>query len=333
MLVEPWVWWVTVLVLTAVIVVDLVVQLRNPHEPTFKESAIQSAVYMSVALGFAWFVGQAWGGQYGAEYLAGFITEKSLSVDNLFVFLIIFTQFAVPRKLQSQALLIGIVIALVLRGIFIAVGATAINAFSWVFYLFGAFLIYTAVMLIWDTFHEAHDDKVPGGKLMEFIRKRVPSTDEFHGNRLTIMRGGKRLATPLLFVMISIGATDVLFALDSIPAVYGLTEEAYIVFTANAFALLGLRQLYFLLSGLMQRLKYLGIGLSIILAWIGVKLVFHALHKNELPFINGGEYVKWVPEISTNLSLSVILFTLFVTTVASLWATRNQKEPSAIDQV
>ncbi|MEY4435039.1 MAG: hypothetical protein RIR16_1079 [Actinomycetota bacterium] len=333
MLVEPWVWWVTVLVLTAVIVVDLVVQLRNPHEPTFKESAIQSAVYMSVALGFAWFVGQAWGGQYGAEYLAGFITEKSLSVDNLFVFLIIFTQFAVPRKLQSQALLIGIVIALILRGIFIAVGATAINAFSWVFYLFGAFLIYTAVMLIWDTFHEAHDDKVPGGKLMEFIRKRVPSTDEFHGNKLTIIEGGKRLATPLLFVMISIGATDVLFALDSIPAVYGLTEEAYIVFTANAFALLGLRQLYFLLSGLMQRLKYLGIGLSIILAWIGVKLVFHALHKNELPFINGGEYVKWVPEISTNLSLSVILVTLFVTTVASLWATRNQKEPAATDQV
>lgn len=332
MLVEPWVWWVTVLVLTAVIVVDLVVQLRNPHEPTFKESAIQSAVYMSVALGFAWFVGQAWGGQYGAEYLAGFITEKSLSVDNLFVFLIIFTQFAVPRKLQSQALLIGIVIALILRGIFIAVGATAINAFSWVFYLFGAFLIYTAVMLIWDTFHEAHDDKVPGGKLMEFIRKRVPSTDEFHGNKLTIIEGGKRLATPLLFVMISIGATDVLFALDSIPAVYGLTEEAYIVFTANAFALLGLRQLYFLLSGLMQRLKYLGIGLSIILAWIGVKLVFHALHKNELPFINGGEYVKWVPEISTNLSLSVILVTLFVTTVASLWATRNQKEPAATDQ-
>jgi tellurite resistance protein TerC len=283
---------------------------------------------MSVALGFAWFVGQTWGGQYGSEYLAGFITEKSLSVDNLFVFLIIFTQFAVPRRLQSQALLIGIVIALVLRGIFIAIGATAINAFSWVFYLFGAFLIYTAVMLIWDTFHEAHEDKVPGGKLMQLIRNRVPSTDEYHGNKLTIIQNGKRMVTPLLFVMISIGATDVLFALDSIPAVYGLTEEAYIVFTANAFALLGLRQLYFLLSGLMERLKYLGVGLSIILAWIGIKLVFHALHKNELPFINGGEHVKWVPEISTNLSLSVILITLFVTTVASLWATRNKVEKS-----
>jgi len=279
---------------------------------------------MGLALAFTFVVGQLWGGQYAGEYLAGFITEKSLSVDNLFVFLIIFTQFAVPRALQSQALLIGIVVALVLRGIFIAVGAAAIAAYSWVFYLFGAFLVYTAVMLIWDTFHEAHQDKVPGGKLMQIVKRFYPTVDEYHGTKLTIVQQGKRYLTPLMLVMISIGATDVLFALDSIPAVYGLTDQAYIVFTANAFALLGLRQLYFLLSGLMQRLKYLGVGLSIILAWIGVKLVNHALHKNELPFINGGEHVEIIPEISTELSLGVIIVTLVITTVASLLVTRNK---------
>jgi tellurite resistance protein TerC len=279
---------------------------------------------MGLALAFTFVVGQLWGGQYAGEYLAGFINEKSLSVDNLFVFLIIFTQFAVPRALQSQALLIGIVVALVLRGIFIAVGAAAIAAYSWVFYLFGAFLVYTAVMLIWDTFHEAHQDKVPGGKLMQIVKRFYPTVDEYHGAKLTIVQQGKRYLTPLMLVMISIGATDVLFALDSIPAVYGLTDQAYIVFTANAFALLGLRQLYFLLSGLMQRLKYLGVGLSIILAWIGVKLVNHALHKNELPFINGGEHVEIIPEISTELSLGVIIVTLVITTVASLLVTRNK---------
>jgi len=318
------VWLVTIGVLVAVIVFDLIYQIRHPHEPTFKESAIQSAIYMGLALAFTFVVGQLWGGQYAGEYLAGFITEKSLSVDNLFVFLIIFTQFAVPRALQSQALLIGIVVALVLRGIFIAVGAAAIAAYSWVFYLFGAFLVYTAVMLIWDTFHEAHQDKVPGGKLMQIVKRFYPTVDEYHGTKLTIVQQGKRYLTPLMLVMISIGATDVLFALDSIPAVYGLTDQAYIVFTANAFALLGLRQLYFLLSGLMQRLKYLGVGLSIILAWIGVKLVNHALHKNELPFINGGEHVEIIPEISTELSLGVIIVTLVITTVASLLVTRNK---------
>jgi tellurite resistance protein TerC len=179
-------------------------------------------------------------------------------------------------------------------------------------------------MLIWDTFHEAHDDKVPGGKLMQIVKRFYPTVDEYHGTKLTIVQQGKRYLTPLMLVMISIGATDVLFALDSIPAVYGLTDEAYIVFTANAFALLGLRQLYFLLSGLMQRLKYLGVGLSIILAWIGVKLVNHALHKNELPFINGGEHVEIIPEISTELSLGVIIVTLIVTTVASLLVTRDK---------
>ena len=324
MYVEPWVWILTVVTLSTVILVDLIVQVRRPHEPTFRESAIQSVIYIGLAVAFTLVVSEVWGGQYGGEYIAGFITEKSLSVDNLFVFLIIFTQFKVPRKLQSEALLIGIAIALVLRGIFIAVGAAAIEAFSWVFYIFGAFLLYTAVMLIWDTFHKAEDDKVPGGKLVQFLTRRLPTVDEFHGTKLTIKIDGKRFITPLLLVMVSIGATDVLFALDSIPAVYGLTDEAYIVFTANAFALLGLRQLYFLLSGLMERLKYLGVGLSIILGWIGVKLVLHALHENELPFINGGQPLKEIPEISTELSLGVIIVTLIVTTVVSLIATSKK---------
>jgi tellurite resistance protein TerC len=245
-------------------------------------------------------------------------------VDNLFVFLIIFTKFRVPRHLQSEALLVGIVLALILRGIFIALGAAAIENFSWVFYLFGAFLLYTAILLVWDTFKEEEEDKVPGGKIVALIKTRFRTVDEFHGTKLTIIQKGKRYITPLLLVMVAIGFTDLLFALDSIPAVYGLTSEPYIVFMANAFALLGLRQLFFLLSGLMERLKYLGVGLSIILGWIGVKLVIHALHKNELPFINGGEPIKVIPEITTELSLGVIVSTLILTTIISLIATSGE---------
>ena len=307
------------------IVGDLIVQIRRPHEPTFRESAIQSVIYVSLGLLFTFLVWGVWGGQYGSEYIAGFITEKSLSVDNLFVFLIIFTQFQVPRKLQSQALLVGIVIALVMRGMFIAAGAAIIETFSWAFYIFGAFLIWTSVKLMVETLgNKAEEAHVQGEGIVGLIKLRFPTTDEYHGTRLTIVQNGRRLLTPLFLVMVAIGFTDLLFALDSIPAIYGLTKEPYLVFTANAFALLGLRQLYFLLSGLMERLKYLGVGLSIILGWIGVKLVIHAMHKNELPFINGGEHITWVPEISTELSLGVILITLVVTTVWSLRATKNE---------
>jgi tellurite resistance protein TerC len=211
-----------------------------------------------------------------------------------------------------------------MRGIFIAIGAALIEQFSWVFYIFGLFLAYTAVMLIIDTFKADHDgEKVPGGKITEWIKKFIPTVDEYHDGKLSIVQNGKRFLTPMALVLVAIGLTDALFALDSIPAVYGLTNQAYIVFTANAFALMGLRQLYFLLSGLMQRLRYLGVGLAIILAWIGFKLVMHALHVNELPFINGGEHIKWAPEISTELSLGVIFTTLIVTTVISLWKTRS----------
>jgi tellurite resistance protein TerC len=325
--VEPWIWFLSVGIISLVILLDLIVQIKKPHEPTFKESAIQYTVYFGLALMFTLVVNEVWGSRFGGEYLAGYITEWSLSVDNLFVFLIIFTKFRVPRHLQSEALLVGIVLALILRGIFIALGAAAIENFSWVFYIFGAFLLYTAVLLVWDTFKEQDEDKVPGGKVVALIKSRFRTVDEYHGTKLTIIQKGKRYITPLLLVMITIGFTDLLFALDSIPAVYGLTSEPYIVFMANAFALLGLRQLFFLLSGLMERLKYLGVGLSIILGWIGVKLVIHALHKNELPFINGGEYVKAVPEISTELSLGVIISTLVITTVVSLIATSKEKTP------
>ena len=330
MVVAPWVWQLSIGLITLVILGDLIYQIRKPHEPTFKESAIQSVIYIGLALLFTFLVTEVWGARFGGEYLAGFITEKSLSVDNLFVFLVIFTKFAVPRRLQSQALLIGIVLALILRGIFIAAGAAAIERFSWVFYIFGFFLLYTAVLLIWDTLKAgSHDEKVPGGKATAFIKRHFPTVDEYHGSKLTIVQNGKRFITPLMLVMIAIGMTDLLFALDSIPAVYGLTNEPYIVFMANAFALMGLRQLYFLLSGLMERLKYLGVGLAIILAWIGVKLVIHALHKNELPFLNNGEAIKAIPEISTDLSLGFILLTLVVTTVVSLIATSEKRTGSA----
>jgi tellurite resistance protein TerC len=330
MFVAPWVWQLSIGLITLVILGDLIYQIRKPHEPTFKESAIQSVIYIGLALLFTFVVTEVWGSRFGGEYLAGFITEKSLSVDNLFVFLVIFTKFAVPRRLQSQALLIGIVLALILRGIFIAAGAAAIERFSWVFYIFGFFLLYTAVLLIWDTLKAgSHDEKVPGGKATAFIKRHFPTVDEYHGSKLTIVQNGKRFITPLMLVMIAIGMTDLLFALDSIPAVYGLTNEPYIVFMANAFALMGLRQLYFLLSGLMERLKYLGVGLAIILAWIGVKLVIHALHKNELPFLNNGEPIKAIPEIETNVSLGFIIITLVVTTVVSLIATRDKKAGSS----
>jgi tellurite resistance protein TerC len=285
------------------------------------------SVYISLALLFTFVVGGVWGPRYAAEYIAGWVTEYSLSVDNIFVFLIIFTQFAVPKRLRSQVLLIGIAIALILRFIFIILGAAFIERFSWAFYVFGAFLIFTAIKLVIETFHKGEEDLNEAGGLTKFISRFIPTTNEYLDDKYRIKQNGKWVYTPLLLVMISIGFTDILFALDSIPAVYGLTNEPYIVFVANAFALLGLRQLYFLLGGLMERLKYLSIGLSIILAWIGVKLVVHALHKNELPFINGGQHVEIIPEISTELSLAVIIITLVITTIWSLAVTgKNSKK-------
>ena len=319
-------WLITAAAFALVIVADLLFQVKRKKEPSFRESAILSAFFVIVAVGFAPLVSSIWGSTFGEQYIAGFVTEKSLSVDNLFVFLIIFSKLKVPQKAQSQALIVGIMIALVLRFLFIAIGAAAISAFSWVFYIFSAFLIYTAISLVREHFSSHDEADAPGGKLTDFLKKRINVVDEFHGAKVSIKQNGKRFYTPLLFAMVTIGSADILFALDSIPAVFGLTDEPYLVFTANAFALLGLRQLYFLLSGLLLRLKYLGLGLSVILGWIGIKLALHALHKNELPFINGGHHVDWLPEISTELSLGVILGTITIATITSLIATRKSKD-------
>jgi tellurite resistance protein TerC len=314
--VSPWLWWATVLVTTGLLLVDVFVIGRRPHEPKTRELITHLAGFISLAVVFGLGVWFFFGGQYGGEFFAGWLTEYSLSVDNLFIFIIIMAKLQVPRQYQQTALLIGIVIALVMRGIFIALGAAAISNFSWIFYLFGLFLIYTAVKLAKDDDDDGEQYDEP--RIVAFARKRLPATDQWNGVKLTVTENGKRLVTPMMIVVISLGLTDLLFALDSIPAIYGLTGEPYLVFTANVFALMGLRQLYFLIGDLLQRLVYLSYGLALLLAFIGVKLILEALHLNELGFINGGEPVEWAPEIPIWLSLVAIVGILAVTTVASL---------------
>jgi tellurite resistance protein TerC len=287
------------------------------------ECARYLAFYVTCAVAFGIGVWVVAGHQFGAEFFAGWLTEYSLSVDNLFVFIIIMTKFAVPRQYQQTALLVGIIMALIMRGIFIAVGAAAINQFSWIFYVFGLFLIYTAVKLAKEGAQD--DDEFEENRFIKWVERRFPATSEYHGVKLVVKQNGKRLITPMLIVMLALGTTDLLFALDSIPAIYGLTNEPYLVFTANVFALMGLRQLYFLIGGLLQRLVFLSYGLAFLLGFIGVKLFLHALHLNELPFINGGEHVEWAPEIPIWVSLTVIVGTLAVTTVASLVYTRRRE--------
>jgi tellurite resistance protein TerC len=247
-------------------------------------------------------------------------------VDNLFVFVIIMARFKVPRKLQQEVLMVGIIIALVLRGIFILLGAAVIERFTWVFYIFGAFLVYTAINLVRN---HGEEEDYEENALIRRLKKVLPMTADFHGNKIRVEKGGKKLFTPMIVVFLALGTTDLLFALDSIPAIFGLTREAFIVFTANVFALMGLRQLYFLLGGLLKRLVYLSYGLAVILAFIGVKLVLEAVHENTLPFINGGEPIEAVPEIPIWLSLAVILGVLVIATVASLLKTRGQLPPPA----
>ncbi len=311
-------WIITLAVTVAVLVIDVAVIGRRPHEPSKRELVVALSIYIGLAVAFGLWVWFGHGSQYGVEFFAGWLTEYSLSVDNLFIFLIIMGSFKVQREFQQQALLVGIILALIFRGIFIALGAVAINQFSWVFYVFGAFLVYTAINLARNT---DHDDDAESF-VVRFARRHLSLTDKWgDGLKLWIKENGKRLMTPMFLVIVALGTTDLLFALDSIPAIYGLTQEPYLVFTANVFALMGLRQLYFLLGDLLKRLVYLSQGLAFILAFIGVKLVLHALHENKLPFINGGEHVP-VPEIPTLLSLGVIVVTLTITTVASLYKTR-----------
>lgn len=309
-------WELTLGVLIAFLVADVLVVARKPHTPSMRECTAYLVFYVSLAVLFGLFVWRTWGGQYAGEFYAGWLTEYSLSVDNLFVFLLIMSKFRVPERLQQSALLVGIIIAIVLRGIFIALGAAVINSYAWVFYIFGAFLIWTAIKLAREG--ESDDDEFEENRLLKAVERRFPATSEFHGSRLTVKQGGKRLITPMFIVILALGTTDLLFALDSIPAIYGLTKEPYLVLTANIFALMGLRQLYFLIGGLLKRLIYLSIGLSVLLAFIGVKLILHALHENNLPFINGGQPLHGVPDIPISVSLGAIVTILGVTTIASL---------------
>lgn len=318
-------WTATIGLIVALFVFDFVVVIRRPHVPTFKESVFWSVFYIAIALLFGASMHFWWDDFHSAEYFAGYITEKSLSVDNLFVFLVIMTRFAVPAKHRPKVLLIGIAIALVLRGLFIWAGAAAIANFSWTFYIFGAFLIYTAYGLLREDDDDMANPEFKENALIRGFRKLFPVTDGYRGAHMTVREAGKRMITPMLIVVIAIGTTDVLFALDSIPAIFGLTKDPYIVFTANAFALLGLRQLFFLVDGLLQRLVYLHYGLAAILAFIGIKLVFEALHSNSVSWLNGGQPFAWAPVISTATSLIVILGTLTIATVASLIATRGRR--------
>jgi tellurite resistance protein TerC len=307
--------------LTALLLGDLAIVARRPHEPSVKEATLWVSFYVTLALLFGLVILAVAGGQSATEFYAGWLTEYSLSVDNLFVFVIIMARFQVPRKLQQEALMVGIIIALVLRGIFILLGAAVIERFTWVFYIFGAFLVYTAINLVR---HRDEEDEYEENAFIRRMRKILPITKDYHGSKIRVTQDGKKFWTPMIIVFLALGTTDLLFALDSIPAIFGLTKEPFIVFTANVFALMGLRQLYFLLGGLLKRLVYLSLGLAVILAFIGVKLVMEALHTNELPFINGGEHIEWVPEIPIWLSLTVILGVLVVATVASLVKTRGQ---------
>ena len=308
-------WFVVIGAIVALIVIDLLTVSRKPHEVKFKEAAGWSIFYIGVAIGFGVWVWQTAGSQFGTEYFAAYLVEKSLSVDNLFVFIIILAQFAVPSFYHQRVLMFGVLLALVLRGIFIAVGAAALAAFSFTFVIFGAILIWTGVGLFkhWD-----EDPSPEDNRLVKAMKKRIAMTDEFHGSKTFIKIDGKRLATPMLTVMVAIASTDLLFALDSIPATFGVTQEPFLVFAANAFALLGLRALYFLLKGLLDKLIYLSLGLSIILMFIGVKLILTYLH----------EVWYEVPKIPTVGSLSVIGLILVVSTVASLM--KSKKDPTAI---
>jgi tellurite resistance protein TerC len=310
------VWAGTLVALTAVLLVDLVIVGRRPHEPSVRESSLWVGFYVGLALLFGAGLWLTAGAGVAGQFYTGWLTEYSLSVDNLFVFMIIMARFAVPRAYQQKVLLIGIVLALVMRGGFIAAGAALISQFSWVFYIFGAFLIYTAVNLFRQG--EPDEDEFHENVLIRWSRRALPVSKNYDGARMISRENGRRMFTPMLIVMIAIGTTDLIFALDSIPAIFGITEEAYLVFTANVFALMGLRQLYFLLGGLLDRLIYLSVGLAVVLGFIGVKLVLEALAENHLPFINGGQPVGWAPHIPIWLSLTVIVGTLLAATAASL---------------
>ena len=329
-------WLVLAAIILAMITIDIVGHVRTPHEPTMREAARWSVGYIAVAVVFGVIVTAVWGREYGEEYFAGYITEKSLSIDNLFVFVIMISSFRVPRRYQQEVLLAGIVIALVLRLVFILAGAALIENFSWVFYLFGAWLLWTAVAQAREGVEEPEEHDADGYRPSGFVKlvsRIVPMTDGFVGGRLLHRHAGRTMITPLLLCIIAIGTADVMFAVDSIPAIYSLTAEPYLVFAANAFSLLGLRQLYFLIDGLLDRLVYLHYGLAAILGFIGLKLINHALHTNEVPFINGGRPWDVVAEPSTGVSLGLIVVVILITIIASVLASRRARDGSGPPRV
>lgn len=310
-----WVWAVTIAVTLGFFAFDFYSHVRHAHVPTVRESGFWSLFYVVIALLFALGIGFAWNWAHAGDFLAGYVTEKALSVDNLFVFLIIMTSFQVPKEAQQKVLLLGILIALIVRTLFIVAGAFILEQFSWVFYIFGVWLLFMAVRQAVESFKD-DEPEMPGW--VGLVRRVIPASERYDSDRWTVQEGGRRVLTPMILVVVALGVTDVLFALDSIPAIFGITHEAYLVFTANALALMGLRQLYFLIGSLLEKLVFLDLGLAFILGFIGVKLVFHALHVNELPFLNDGRPVEWAPEIPTWLSLTFIFGVLLVATLASL---------------
>ena len=326
-----YIWLITSAVILGFFIFDFVSHVRNAHEPTMKESGGWAAFYMTMAAIFGGIVWWLWDAEHGVQFFTGYITELSLSVDNLFVFALIMGAFKIPRAYQQKVLLIGIVMALVFRLLFILLGAVIIEAWSDVFYLFAAFLLYTAIKLVYDEATDQPDEDPNDMFVVKTLRKVIPVTKSYHGDRLVSKTEvGKKAVTPLFVALLSIGFIDVMFAFDSIPAIFGITQESFLVFTANAFALLGLRQLYFLLNGLLDKLVYLPYGLAIILGFIGVKLLLHALHENNLPFINGGEGIS-VPEVGTVTSLLVIVGVLIVTAVASVVKDRADVKAGKVD--
>jgi tellurite resistance protein TerC len=331
------IWGITLGGLLAVLIVDLLIIGRRPHEPSFREATSWVVFYVLLAIAFGTWIFLSYGSQYGQEFFAGWLTEYSLSIDNLFVFVIIMSRFKVPRIYQQKVLLIGIVLALLMRGVFIAAGAALVSRFVWVFYLFGLFLVYTA----WQFTRQGEndDEDFKENALIRWSRRVLPISKDYDGAKMTTTHSstGRRIFTPMLIVMIAIGTTDLIFALDSIPAIFGLTTEPYLVFTANVFALMGLRQLYFLLGGLLDRLVYLNLGLAAVLGFIGVKLILTALAENNVPFINGGEPIPGAPHISIQVSLAVIVGILGIATVASLIKssrdTKKAKAKASVDAV
>lgn len=331
MTVPLWIWAVTLVVILGFFVFDFYSHVRTPHEPSLKEAAGWSIFYVVLALLFGVFVYVVWTHQHGVEFLTGYVTEKALSIDNLFVFALIMGAFQIPRKYQQKVLLIGIALALFFRLLFILAGAAVIEAWSDVFYIFGIFLLVTAAKMVIDEARDAPPTDPNDMWVIKALRKVVPVTTGFESDHLIVHKKGAHAVTPLMVALIAIGLIDVMFALDSIPAIYGIITEAYLVFTTNAFSLLGLRQMYFLLDGLLDRLVYLSYGLSMILGFIGVKLILHALHENNLPFINGGENLESAPEVGTEASLIVIVVVLTITVVASVWKNKRDQASGAVD--